>query len=182
MEISEKVSQIQSYTHLKSERVELEKQIKPLRKRLSELESELSDTQSREQVALLLVDQSMLVNRQSIKSINNLLTDAVSIRLQQGEFPIGCAVLQSGKNGLQLSVVFSRPIFSGWQTETPYKSWQICPLQLNTPELPDENHIPRYRSLVEWDVDLSCWEQVGNELRMWGANGSGTMVFSLRSG
>lgn len=182
MEIPEKVAQIQSYTQLKSKRTELEKQVKPLRKRLSELESELSDTQSREQAALSLIDQSMLVNRQSLKVINNLLTDAVSIRIQQGEFPVGCAILQSGKKGLQLSIVFSKPIFSGWRTETPYTSWQMCPLQLETPEPPHENYIPEYRSMVEQGVDLSCWEQVDGELRLWGANGSGAMVFSLRDG
>ena len=182
MEIPEKVAQIQSYIQLKSERTDLEKRIKPLRKRLSELESELSDTQSQEQEALSLVDLDMLVNRQSIKTINNLLVDAVSIHTGQGEFPVGCVVLQSSKKGLQLSIVFSQPLFSGWRTDTPYKSYQFCPLQLETPEPPDENRIPQYRSLAEWDADLACWEQVDSELRLWMTNGFGVVVFSLRDG
>jgi len=183
VEIPEKVSQIQSYIQIKSKRTEMEKQIKPLRKRLSELESELSATQSQEQEALSCIDQSMLVNRQSFKSINNILTNAVSIHPSRGgEFPVGCAVLQSGKKGLQLSIVFSKPLFSGWRTETPYKSWQMCPLALDTPEPPDENHIPQYRSLMELDMDLSCWEQTNSELRLWGNNGSDALVFCLRGG
>jgi len=182
MEIPEKVAQIQSYTQLKSKRAELEKQVKPLRKRLSELESELSSIQFQEQEALSCVDQSMLVTRSSIKAINDLLLSASSIYTAQGEFPVGCAVIQSGKGGLQLSIVFSRPLFSGWRTEKPYKSWQSCPLQLDTPEPPDENHIPEYRSLVERDMDLSCWEQVGSELHLWSDSGSGALVFSLRDG
>ncbi len=141
---------------------------------------ELSDTQSREREALSLVDLSMLVDRQSLKVVNDLLASALSIRTEQGEFPVGCAILQRGKDGLQLSVVFSKPIFSGWRTETPYKSWQMCPLQLETPEPPDENHVPQYKSLMVVDVDLSCWERAGSELRLWGNNGSGVMVFSLR--
>jgi len=180
MEIPEEVAQIQSYTQLKSKRAELEKQIKPLRKRLSDMETELSNIQSQEREALSRVDQSMLVDRSSIKTINGLLSGASSIRTSQGEFPVGCAVLQSGKKRLQISIVFSQPLFSGWRTETPYKSWQMCPMQLDTPEPPDENHIPEYRSLVEQDMDLSCWEQVGAELRLWGSNGSGVLVFSLR--
>lgn len=180
MEILEKVAQIQSYIQLKSRRAELEKQIKPLRKRLSELESELSFAQSQEQESLLQVDQSMLVNRQSVKIINDILTGAVSIRTSQGELPIGCAVIQSGKNGLQLSIVFSKPIFSGWRTETPYRSWQTCPLQLDTPDLPSENHIPQYQSLVEQDVDLSCWERVDSKLRLWSTSKSTAIVFSLK--
>jgi len=180
MEIPEKVAQTQSYIQLKSKRVELEKQLKPLRKRLSDMESELSDVQTGEQKALSLIDQSMLVDRQSIKVINNILVCAVSVHTMQGELPVGCAVLQSSKKGLQLSIVFSRPLFSGWRTETPYISYQVCPLQLETPESPDENHIPQYRSLMELDMDLSCWEQADNELRLWGNNGSGAMIFSLR--
>ena len=135
MEIPEKVAQIQSYIQLESERTNLEKRIKPLRKRLSGLESELQE-------ALSLVDPDMLVNRQSIKTINNLLVDAASIHTGQGEFPVGCVVLQSSKKGLQLSIVFSQPLFSGWRTETPCVSYQSCPLQLETPEPPDENRIP----------------------------------------
>lgn len=180
MEIPEKVAQIQSYIQLKSHRAELEKLVKPLRKRLSELELELSDAQSQEQEALSRVDQSMLVNRRSVKTINDLLSGAVSIRTKQGEFPVGCAVLQSGKKGLQLSIVFSKPLFSGWRTETPYKSWQMCSLQLETPEPPSENHIPEYRSLVEQGVDLSCWEQMDSELRLWGDNGLGAITFALK--
>jgi len=182
MEIPEKVARIQSYIQLKSKRAELEKQVRPLRKRLSELESELSSTQSQEQEALSLIDQSMLVNRQSLKDINSILANAVSVHVGQGEFPVGCAVLQSGKKGLQISVVFSQPLFSGWKTETPYGSWQMCPLQLDTPEPPDENHIPQYRSLIEQDIDLSCWERVDGELRLWGTNGYGVMVFGLWDG
>lgn len=182
MKVPEKVAQIQSYIQLRSKRAELGKQLKPLRERLSELESELSDVQSREQEALSRVDSSMLVNRQAVKTINELLSSAISIRTQQGEFPVGCAVLQSGKKGLQLVIVFYKPIFSGWRTETPFKSWQMCPLQPDTPEPPDENHIPEYREMVEWNVDLSCWEQVDRELRLWGANGSRAVVFSLRDG
>jgi len=180
MEIPEKVAQIQSYTQFKSKRAEMEKQVMLLRKRLSDMETELSNLWSQEREALSHVDHSMLVNRQSLKTINALLSGADSIRTSQGEFPVGCAVLQSGKRGLQLSIVFSQPIFSGWRTETPYKSWQLCPMQLNVPEPPDENHIPEYRSLMELDVDLSCWEQAGSELQLWSNNGSGVLVFSLR--
>ena len=182
MEIPEKVSQIQSYIQLKSKRAELEKQIKPLHKRLSELESELSDTRSQEQEALSHIDQSMLVSRQSIKIINDLLANTISVRTSQGEFPVGCAVLQSAKKGIQLSIVFSRPLFSGWVTETPYRSYKFGPLQLDTPEPPDENHVPEYRSLIELAMDLSCWELVDSELRLWGANRYGVVVFSLRGG
>jgi len=182
MEVPEKVAQIQSYVQLKSKRDELEKQIKPLRKKLSDMETELSRLQSQEQEALSHIDHSMLVNRQSLKTINALLSGADSIRNSQGEFPVGCVVLQSSKRGLQLSIVFRQPIFSGWRTETPYVSWQLCPMQLDAPAPPDENHIPEYRSLMERDVDLSCWEQVGDELRLWGGNGSGVLVFSLRDG
>jgi len=78
MEIPEKVAQIQSYTQLKSKRAELEKQIKPLRKRLSDMETELSK--------------------------------------------------------------------------------------------------------MEQDMDLSCWEQVGDELWLWSGNGSGVVIFTLRGG
>lgn len=180
MEIPEKVAQIQSYIQLKSRCAELEKQIKPLRKRLSGMESELSDTQSREQEALSHADQSMLVDRQSIKTINDLLVNALSISTNQGDLPVGCAVLQHSKKGLQISIVFSSPLFSGWRTETPYVSWRMCPLQPDTPEPPDENHIPQYKSLTEFGLDLACWELAGNELRLWSANGSGTVVFRLR--
>jgi len=180
MEIPEKVAQIHSYIQLKSKRAELEKQIKPLRKRLSDMETELSSLQSQEREALPRVDQSMFIDRSSIKTINTMLSGASSIHMPQGEFPVGCAVIQFGKKGLQLSIVFSQPLFSGWRTETPYKSWQMCPMQLDTPEPPDENHIPEYRSLVEQDMDLSCWEQVGSELRLWGNNGSEVLVFGLR--
>jgi len=182
MEIPEKVAQIQSYTQLKSERAELEKQVKRLRKQLSSMETELSSLQSQEREALSRVDQSMLIERSSIKTINTLLSSVSSIRTSQGEFPVGCAVIQSSKKRLQLSIVFSRPLFSGWRTETPHKSWQMCPLRLDTPEPPDENHIPEYKSLVEQDMDLSCWEQVGGELRLWSNNGSGVLVFTLQCG
>jgi len=180
METTEKVAQIQSYIQLKSKRAELEKQVKPLRKRLSELESELSDTQSQEREALSLIDQSMLVDRKSVKVINDLLADAVSVRTNQGEFPVGCAVLQSSKKGLQLSIVFSKPLFSGWRTETPCLSYRFCPMQLDAPEPSDENYIPEYKSLMESDVDLACWERVDGELRLWGSNGSSVVgVFVL---
>jgi len=180
--IAEKVSHIQTYIQLKHKRTELEKQVKPLRKRLSELESELANTQSQEQEALSCIDRSMLVDRQSLKGINDLLAGASSVRTTQGVFPVGCAVLQSGKKGLQLSIVFSVPLFSGWRTEAPHMSWQLRPLQLDTPEPPGENHIPEYTSMIELDVVLACWEQADSELRLWKADGSGAMVFGLRGG
>jgi len=180
MEVPEKVSQIQSYIQCKSERVELEKRAKPLRKRLSELEAELSEVQAQEQRTLSQVDPSMLVNKRTLRDINGLLSEATFLHTaSRDEFPVGCAVLQYGKTGLQLSVVFSRPLFSGWRTESPFKSWQLCPLQLDTPEPPDENHIPQYESVIELLVDLSCWERTGNELRLWGIVRSGGTVFLL---
>ena len=179
MEISEKVAQIQSYTQLKSKRAELEKQVKSLRKRLAEMETELSQLQSQEQEALSGVDQSMLVDRNAVKVINDLLTGVVSVHSAGGVLPVGCAVLASEKGKLKITVVFSRPIFSGWRTETPYKSWQMCPLQLETPEQPSENHIPEYREMLEWDVDLACWELADGELRLWSRNGTGAIVFGL---
>ena len=179
MEIPEKVAQIQSYAQLKSNRAEMEKQVKPLRKRLAEMETELSQLQSQEQEALSGVDQSMLVDRNAVKVINDLLTDVVSVRTSDVVFPVGCAVLASEKGKLKITVVFSRPIFSGWRTETPYVSWQMCPLQLETPKPPSENHIPQYREMVEQDADWVCWGLADGELRLWSQNGTGVIVFGL---
>src|SRR3990170_936039 len=151
MEIPEKVAQIQSYTQLKSERAELEKLVKPLRKRLSGMETELSQLQSQEQEALSCIDQSMLIDRNSIKIINDLLLNAITLSAWGGIFPVGCAVLASEKGQQRISIVFSRPLFSGWKTEKPYLSYQFCPTQLETPEPPDENHIPQYREMIEKD-------------------------------
>jgi len=181
MEIPERVAQIQSYVQLKSERAELEKKVKALRKHLAEMEAKLSQLQSQEQEALTRIDQTMLVDRNSIKLINDLLSRAVSISAWGDVFPVGCAVLTSEKGKMGLSIVFSQPIFSGWRTEKPYVSWQMCPRQLETPVPPSESHIPQYTEMIEPDVgDLACWELSGSELRLWGKNGAGVVVFGLR--
>ncbi|MCK9601864.1 MAG: hypothetical protein M0R06_22660 [Sphaerochaeta sp.] len=180
MEIPDKVARVQLYARLKNERVELEKKIKSIRKRLSDMENELSSLCSREQEALSLADCSMLIDRRSVNTINGLLASAVSVRTRQGELPVGCTVAQLNKDKLHLFIVFSQPIFSGWRTETPYVSYQICPLQPDTPELPDSNYIPRYTSLLEMDIALpAVWEQVDNELRLWEPGESYVVVFTL---
>jgi len=180
MEIPEKIAQIQSYIQLKSKRAELEKRVKPLRKRLAEMEKELSQLQSQEQEALSGIDQSMLVDRSSIKVINDLLSHAVSLSAWGSIFPVGCVILASEKGKAKITIVFSHPLFSGWRTEMPYVSWQVCHLQLETPEPPNENHIPQYREMIEPDIDLSCWELVDDELGLWGQNGTGAIVFGLK--
>ena len=181
MEIPDKVASIQLYAKLKSERAELEKKIKSVRKRLSDMQTELSSLRDREQEALSLADCSMLVDRQSVNTINDLLAGAISVRTRQGELPVGCTVAQLNKDKLHLFIVFPQPVFSGWRTETPYVSYQICPLQPDTPELPDSNYIPRYTSLLEMDIALpAVWEQVDNELRLWEPGESSVVVFTLK--
>ena len=152
------VSIVREYLETKKQRTKLESQ-------LSKLKSDLSKTQSREAELQSQVSMDNLITAKSVKVINGLLSSHRPFRL--GDFPVSFArtTLKSGQ--LRFQVIFSQPLFSGWKTETSYYSYQSCPWQLETPEPPDENHIPQYKQVMDGNWDVVCWERTENGLRLW---------------
>jgi len=177
--VPENVSLIQKYLAGKlacddkrRQLTKLEREVKTQKETLSLLESERDELFSG-------VDPSMLVDNGTVKVINELLTSAQHIILGDQRLPVGCALLHKVKGKLTLSVVFSTPVFVGWRTETPYVSYQRCPVQTTAPEPPDVNHIPEYISMAEQDVEFSCWTREGERLCLWALSGSRGLVFML---
>jgi len=158
-----------TYLNHKSNRIQLEKEVSKLRKELTALESQLSQSQAAESESLTLIDPDSLITRESVKVINTILSQTTGLRWKDGAvFPLSLALLSWAKNGdLRLKAIFSQPLFNGWKTETPYYSYQSCPLSVNTPESPSSNHVPQYLHMVDQVVELSCWEVKDEEVLLW---------------
>lgn len=151
------VTVVREYLDTRHNRQKLESQFK-------RLEKQLSDGQVAETELLSKINPDSLITSKSVKIINELLSHRP---LWLNAFPVSFAHLTLKGDNLHLSVVFAQPLFRGWRTETPYRSYQLCPLSLGTPTPPDENHIPEYISVSDNDINAVCWEQVGEGLWLW---------------
>ncbi len=152
------VSVVSIYLETRKHRAELEK-------RFSRLKMELSTAQAEEAELSTKVDPDSLITAKSVKVINTLLGGHCPLWLN--DYPVSFAhvILKNGK--VRLSVIFIQPIFTGWKTEIPYKSWQSAEWSLGTPEPPSENHIPQYTQVIDWESGIICWGLNGSELRLW---------------
>jgi len=156
-----------------SEYLETRKHRAELEKRLSRLIAELDIAQTKEAELSGKVDPDSLITAKSVKVINTLLTSHCPLWLNDYPLSFAHVALKNGK--LRLSVIFAQPIFTGWRTEVPYKSWQSVKWSLETPELPSESHIPQYTQVVDQELSVVCWERDGSELRLWQEEGSGIL-------
>ena len=157
------VTVVQEYFDTKHNRQKLESRFKKLEKQLSEEQAKETNLSSK-------INPDSLITTKSVKVINELLSHRP---LWLNDFPVSFAHLTLKGDNLHLSVVFAQPLFRGWRTETPYRSYQLCPLSLGTPTPPGENHIPEYISVSDNDINAVCWEQDGESLWLWSDTGRG---------
>lgn len=156
------VSIVREYLDIKKQRAKASSQLSTLQKQLSELETKEVSLASQ-------VSVDSLITAKSVRVINELLSSHRPLRmpLRMGAFPVSFAHTTLKNGQLQVQIVFAQPLFSGWETKTPYVSYQCCPWSLETPEPPDENHIPRYMQVMDGNWDVVCWERTENGLRLW---------------
>lgn len=152
------ITTVREYLDTKKQRAKTASQLSVLKKQLSGLETAEATLASQ-------VDPDSLITAKSVKVINELLSSRRPLWV--GDFPVSFAHATLKNGQLHLSVIFAQPLFSGWRTETPYKSWQMCPWSVETPEPPSENHIPQYKHVMDGDWDTVCWERTDNGLRLW---------------
>lgn len=152
------VAIVHEYLGTKKHRAKTASQLSVLQKQLSELETKEASLASQ-------VSADNLITAKSVRVINELLSSRRPLWFN--DFPVSFAHTTLKNGQLRLQVVFAQPLFSGWETETPYKSQQFCPWSLDTPEPPDENHIPRYTQVMDSNWDVVCWERMENGLRLW---------------
>lgn len=177
--VPESVQAARGYVSARAKRAESEKRVKKLQAELEAAQVVLSDGVDLEKAALAQVDQSMLINRQTLKVINSVLRSAVSVVSAGGDLPVGCAVLSLLDGKVRVSVAFSRPVFCGWRTEKPTVSYQVQWLQPDVPVPPSENHIPMFKDAIEQEMELACWELGDGVLRLWPAEGDKALTFRL---
>lgn len=151
------VTVVQQYLESRKNQQRLESQFKKLEKQLQEERVRVTELLSK-------IDLNSLISAKSVKVINGLISNQP---LWLNDFPVSFASLTFKSGNTHLSVVFAQPLFRGWRTEMPYRSYQSCPLSLETPSPPDENHIPQYISVLDYDMDVVCWECEGNVLKLW---------------
>ena len=138
--------------------LETKKQRAKLASQFSKLGKELSVIQAKETELITKVDSDCLITAKSVRVINGLLESHRPLWFDS--FPVSFAHIGLKNGRLRVSVVFTQPLFSGWKTEAPYRSWQSCPRSLETPEPPSENHIPQFTQVVDyWELPVICWEQ-----------------------
>lgn len=151
------VTVVREYLDTKHNRQKLESQFK-------RLEKQLSDERTRETELFSKINPDSLITSKSVKVISELLSRRP---LWLNDFPVSFASLTLKGGNLHLSVVFAQPLFRGWRTEAPYRSYQSCPLSLETLTPPDDNHIPEYVSVSDNDIGAVCWERDGERLWLW---------------
>jgi len=152
------VPTVREYLETKKQRAKTTSQVSVLQKQLTELETKEAELAGE-------VDAGSLITAKSVRVVNGLLFSHRPLWL--GGFPVSFARVSSRSGQLGVQVIFSQPLFSGWKTKTPYVSWQSCPWSLETPEHPDENHIPQYIQVIDGNWDVVCWERSENGLRLW---------------
>ena len=152
------VLSIKQYLKTKSERAKLESQF-------TKLERQLTKVRGDEETLSGKVDPNSLITTKTVKVIDELLSSHHPLWVNN--FPVSFASVSIRSGHLHISVVFAQPIFQGWRTEKPYKSFQSCPLSLETPIPPDENHIPMYIQVSDNDIDIICYEQNETAIRLW---------------
>ena len=157
------VTIVREYLDTKHNRQKLESQFKRLGKQLSDERTTETDLFSK-------INPDSLITSKSVKVISELLSHRP---LWLNDFPVSFARLTLKGDNLHLSVVFAQPLFCGWRTKKPYESYQFCPKSLETPTLPDENHIPDYILVSDSDVDVVCWEQGSDRLWLWSGDEHG---------
>lgn len=153
-----KIHAMTDYYMAHSEREKLERGVKSI-------QAQLSEAQEREQSATSLITDLLSRNARSLKPLLayvDSLTVKGSIVL-----PVSRVELTTNSSRKRIEVTFTQPVFRGWHTETPYKSFQVCDMQLETPLAPDANHIPDY--VTEMGVDLTslCWDYEDCMLVVW---------------
>jgi hypothetical protein len=151
------VSTVCEYLDTKESRIKLESQFK-------KLESQLTKTRSDEEALSRKIDPNSFITAKAVKVINEFLSHPP---LWFGVYPVSFAQLTLKGGNATLNIVFAQPIFSGWRTEKPHVSYQVCSWSLETPALPDENHIPEYQQIAEWCMDFVCWEIQDDKLTLW---------------
>jgi hypothetical protein len=149
---------VKQYLETKSTRVKLESQ-------LAKLTEQLTTVRGDEETLSGKIDPNSFITTKTVKVVNELLSSRRPLWLKN--FPVSFVGARFNNGHLHLSIVFSQPIFQGWRTEKPYKSFQSCPLSLETPIPPDENHIPMYIQVSDNDMDVICWEQNETVVKLW---------------
>ncbi len=148
---------VKQYLETRGERDKMESQFTKLGKQLTKVRED-------EEVLSGKVDSDSLITAKSVKTINELLSNRP---LWLNNFPVSFAQLTLKNGNLHLSVIFSQPLFRGWRTKIPYISYKMCSLSLETPVLPDENHIPEYLQVSDYDYTVICWEREGTTIKLW---------------
>lgn len=156
-------------------------QLRKVKEQLSELEKQLAEHETTTKESLSLISPDNLITAVSVKLINQLLSGGCSLQIGASECPVSFVQLVSDSEVTRLEAVLSQPLFHGWRTETPYVSYQLCPLSVVTPTPPSENHIPEYTSVLGWHMNLSCWEYTGDSVILYCRDGDNRVVFALKS-
>lgn len=149
---------VREYMETKKQRAMVSSQLSILRRKLSGLEV-------KESCLAIKVDSDSLITAKSVRVINELLFS--HHQLQLGGFPVSFVRVATKNSQLNIQVIFSQPLFSGWETKEPYVSYQCCSWQLETPDPPSKNHVPQYKQVMECTWDIVCWEIMENGLRLW---------------
>ncbi len=155
---------------------EAELLVKRLSKELKQAQENLDSAKLQEEFT---GGMDSLFTAKSVRSLNKMLVTPSLLTIPAGSFPVSTASLSLRKGRVHIRLTFATPLFNGWKTEIPYISFQFCPVSLEVPPKPSENHVPRF--LTEWEQDLgemACWEQVDDELNLFDMDGK-VYIFEL---
>jgi hypothetical protein len=117
------------------------------------------------------------ITGKTVNVINSILERGCSLVVGGELCPVNYAQLHYRDGYVQLEAVLARPLFRGWRTETPFISYQFCPLSVTVPPKPDDNHIPEFVYVLDTRFDLTCWESVDNTVVLWTRSGDSKIVF-----
>ncbi len=171
----------QSYLDIQDKEAELKKHYKNLKNQLYKVEQEQADTNGARVEAESKVNPDNLITAKTVAQINDLLSGGCSLRIGGSPCPVNYVHLAKDGDKVKLDVVLAQPIFRGWRTETPYVSFQVCSLSVDTQPKTDENHIPEYISVLDMELELSCWEMADGSVMLYSRGGDGKVVFVLNS-
>lgn len=157
------------YRRARAERTKLEAQVAPLQKKLEQTRTQEDALQK--QVPDILAERGLDTNKPlstpSKAQINKLLSKPCILRLINKDLPVASASLSVVGKSVELSIQFSKPIFYGWETKTPYVSYSSGSMSLETPPKPTKTSIPRYTTESKWNIDLAYWDYNDKELSLW---------------
>ncbi len=169
---------VRDYQYVRKERVQLEKQIAPLQKRLTEVLTKEQAMMPCVQAVLLArgLAAGRILSTQILKKLNIALSQPHAVMALEGDFPVSSTRVSLKGSSVHLHIIFASPLFRGWECKSDLPgvigtSYQSCPLSLETPVKPSENAVPQYASEAEQVMEIIYWDYDGRQLSFWNMGG-----------